>query len=178
MQDPTPEQLQRYCDDLHHFIEVGCDTYPALCELKLTELAALCKAKFELRRLHSPFIVVLESRLPLLHTQEAYWTAQAFNEPLIQHVLNTMFQAHVPICRANMSFREFVGASRGYKRGRLYGGNVLRTYLGKFPNVDPGINDDIRQTGDRILLEEFCKPTQNVPDDISCSVFMADVDKK
>jgi hypothetical protein len=177
MQDPTPEQLQRYCDDLHHFIEVECDVCPALRELKLTELAALCKAKLEIRRLHSLFVVVLESRLPPLHTQEAYWIAQAFNGPLIQHVVNAMFQAYVPMCRANMSFREFLDASRGYKRGRLYGGNVPWTYLGEFHNVDPGMNDDLRPTGDRILLEEFCKPTQNVPDGISCSVCMADIDK-
>lgn len=177
MQDPTPEQLQRYCDDLHHFIELEFDTYPELRELKLTELAVLCKAKLELRRLHSPFVVVLESRLPLLHTQEAYWIAQAFNGPLIQHVVNATFQAYVPMCLAKLSFREFIDASRGYKRGRLYGGNVPWTYLGEFPSVDPGMNDDIRLTGDRILLGEFCKPTQDVPDGISYSICMADVDK-
>ncbi|KAG9191281.1 ribosomal protein L22e [Alternaria panax] len=76
-----------------------------------------------------------------------------------------------------MSFREFIDTSRGYKLARLYGRDVPWTYLGEPRNVDLGMDDDLQPTSERILLKEFCKPTQSIPDGISCFVCMADVDK-
>jgi hypothetical protein len=178
MQNPTPEQLQQYCNDLHHFIETECAGCPAVRELKLEELAMFCQAYLILRREDCPSFAIRETRLPPLCTPEAFYIATAFNALLITHVVHSIFQAYIPMCRTKMSFRQFIETSRGYRHGMMQFGSIVPwTYLGDFEDFDPPMDDDLQPTGERVLLKDFCKPTQSIPDGISCSVCMADVDK-
>jgi hypothetical protein len=47
LQDPIPEQMQFYCEEMQNYIEVECAACPALGELNLGELAALCEVKLQ-----------------------------------------------------------------------------------------------------------------------------------
>jgi len=88
-----------------------------------------------------------------------------------------MSQAHIPTCRSNMSFREFVEASRGYKDGMLHSTIELPfTYLGDSDDdVNSDMDDDLQPTGERIRIEDFCKPVQSIPEGVACAVCMVDV---
>jgi len=176
-QHPTPEQIQRYCKDLQNYMELECRECHALRELDLRELAAFCEAKLEACRLYGPRAFREESSLPPLTNREAFWIAHAFLEPVTIQVLGAMAQAHIPTCRSNMSFREFVEASWGYKNGMLHSTTDLPwTYLGDYDDdVDPDMDDDLQPTGERIRIEDFCKPVQSIPEGVACAVCMVDV---
>ena len=176
-QHPTPEQIQRYCKDLENYLEMECSDCPALRELHLRELATFCEAKLEGRRLSGPRAFREVSSLPPLTNREAFWIVSAFLEPATVQVLSAMSQAHIPTCRSNMSFREFVEASRGYKDGMLHSTIELPfTYLGDSDDdVNSDMDDDLQPTGDRIRIEDFCKPVQSVPEGVACAVCMVDV---
>jgi hypothetical protein len=115
--------------------------------------------------------------IPPLNTPEAYWIAQILIEPLTIQVLGAICQAYIPMCRANMSFREFVDTSRGYKSGRLHTGDIPWRYLGELDDIIFEMNNDLQPTGERVPLEDFCKLAQNVSNGIVCSVCMAEVNK-
>jgi hypothetical protein len=179
LQYPVPEQIQRYCDAMQNYMEVECPGCPALRELDLKELAAFCQVKLDAHRLSNLRFIVWEAKLPPPNNPEACWIARAFVEPLTVEVQGAMAQAHIPTCRANMSFREFVQASRGYKDAMLHSKtDIPWTYLGESDgDVISDVDDDLQPTGERVPLKDFCKPAQNVPKGSACSVCMTDVDK-
>jgi hypothetical protein len=176
LQTPTQAQIVEYCEDLRGWVLANCP-WVAVHNLHLTELAAFLQFEMENRFSEEPDV---RSQLPTLlpfDTDDSVHRARIFNAPVTWSVFSLMMKNFTIMFRDNgMKFRSFVQISRRYKHHEIH--------IDQYPPW-PGLeqlhssvtdtDDHLHPVGDRVKLEKFCEPAQDIPEKTTCSVCMEDV---
>ena len=171
---PSPAALTHYCQGMRLLVLMRCPgiTVEDLC---FDELATVMQGMLSERRLHHPYLEPLETALFPLETPYALFRACQFNRDITERFFNAMLAAHLRMFRERLTFRQYFEVSRGFKHEEFSPMPILR-----FPRSDVEIlprfeETELRPTGERIPLADFCELAEHVAQEATCSICIMDV---
>ncbi|KAF1921476.1 hypothetical protein BDU57DRAFT_526300 [Ampelomyces quisqualis] len=171
MQQPSPEQLQDWCEQLRLYIVINCIRVE-WGYLDLSELTTLLQLWLDERRASDGRWRAHEAAFSPLDNVENVLGAELYNGPITGRFWRCWMAALNPVIRDQLTFRQFVRVSRGLRYGEMGtigvpDVNISPDELFQTIEVSP---EEYRAVGERIALDAFCKEANELPTESTCTV--------
>jgi hypothetical protein len=176
IQQPNPEQIGEYCEELDIHVTECCPTIDT-SQLKLLGLAELLLCCMTARRALNPNIARVEAALLPLRDEDARRMAAMCNASMTRKIFDMLMTSLRPAFRAELNFAQFIGVSRGFvheerQESVMPDPEILELQIELDQEYD---DDNYRPTGARIAVHRFCEVVDVVPVGSVCSICVEDV---